>query len=315
MTRFTLGINTGFATNRFPEPEVWARIVREDLGLGHVQLVADLLNPFWPEEVIQTELARIREAVTRYEISIDSLMTSTYTRVNHFMHPHAEQREAWAAWFRRFAELAAELGARAVGSHFGILSYRDLHDPVRYRARVDEAIGHWQDLSFYAQHLGLAYVYFETMSIPREMAWTVEEARDLLNRVNERVGVPMAFCLDAGHAPHPDQRDPYRWLCDLGGDARIVHVHQTEQGHSRHWPFTEAYNGRGIIDPERVLRCLSDAGAKDVLIAFEIAHRERFEEEPKVIPELAESAAYWRKFLPEDGPWEPAAPMAREGEA
>lgn len=307
MTSFTLGINTGFATNRFPEPEVWARIVREDLGLGHVQLVADLLNPFWPEEVIRAEVARIREAVARYDITIHSLMTSTYTRVNHFMHPHAEQRRAWVAWFRRFAELAAELGAKAVGSHFGILSYRDLHDPARYRARVDEAIGHWQDLSFYAQHLGLEFIYFETMSIPREMACTIEEARDLLHRVNARAGVPMAFCLDAGHAPHPEQRDPYLWLSELGSDARIVHLHQTEQGHSRHWPFTESYNAQGIIEPERVLQCLYEAGATETLLAFEIAHRERFEEEAKVVPELAESAAYWRRYLATDGPWQPAA--------
>jgi hypothetical protein len=42
------------------------------------------------------------------------------------------------------------------------------------------------------------------------------------------------------------------------------------------------------------------------LIAFEIAHRERYEEEPKVVPELAESAAYWRRYLPADGPWCPS---------
>jgi len=45
MTKFKLGINTGFATNRFPEPEVWLRIVGKDLGLRCVQFVADLLNP------------------------------------------------------------------------------------------------------------------------------------------------------------------------------------------------------------------------------------------------------------------------------
>jgi hypothetical protein len=85
-----------------------------------------------------------------------------------------------------------------------------------------------------------------------------------------------------------------------------VHVHQTEQGHSRHWPFAEAYNAQGIIEPARVLRCLCEAGAEEVLIAFEISHRERYEEEPKVVPELAASAAYWRRCLPTDGPWRPS---------
>ena len=208
MTSFTLGINTGFAINRFPEPEEWARVVAEELRLTSVQLVADLLNPFWPAPVIESEVARIQEATGRYGISIHSLMTSAFTRVNHLLHPHLESRQAWSEWFTRFADLAVRLGARAIGSHFGILSVRDAQDPRRYRERVDEGIRRWQELSFYARDVGLEYIYFETMSIPREMAYTVAEARELFARVNERAGVPMVYCLDVGHAPHPDERDP-----------------------------------------------------------------------------------------------------------
>ena len=87
MTSFTLGINLGFATNRWPEPDVWARLVREEMGLRSVQLVADLLNPFWPDDVLDCEVERVLEATQRYGVAIHSLMTSTYTRVNHLMHP------------------------------------------------------------------------------------------------------------------------------------------------------------------------------------------------------------------------------------
>ncbi|MGC9054682.1 MAG: hypothetical protein ACP5KS_12465 [Candidatus Hydrogenedens sp.] len=41
-----LGINTGFAINRFVEPDDWTRIVSEELGLQVVQFTADLLNPW-----------------------------------------------------------------------------------------------------------------------------------------------------------------------------------------------------------------------------------------------------------------------------
>lgn len=33
MTKLTLGINASLAVNRYPEPEVWLRIVSEELGL------------------------------------------------------------------------------------------------------------------------------------------------------------------------------------------------------------------------------------------------------------------------------------------
>ncbi|MFO7919193.1 MAG: sugar phosphate isomerase/epimerase [Anaerolineae bacterium] len=304
MTSFTLGINTGFAINRYPEPEVWAPMVAEDLGLHTVQLVADLLNPFWPEAVIEAEMERILRVIEQYDIDVHSLMTSAFTRVNHFMYPFPKLRQAYADWFKRFADLAMRLGAEAVGSHFGILSVRDVKDPQRYRERVDEAVRHWQELSHHARDVGLKYIYFETMSIPREMAHTIEEARTLRARVNEDAGVPLYFCLDVGHAPHPDQRDPYLWLRELGAGSRIVHLQQTERGHSRHWPFTPTYNAVGIIEPQRVLDTLANSGAEEILLAFEISHRERYEVEPRVVPDLKASVAYWRQFLPQDGTWE-----------
>jgi len=312
MTEFTLGTNLGFATNRFPEPDEWARIVREEMGLGTVQLVADLLNPFWPEDVIEAEVERVQHACQRYRIRIHSLMTSTYTRVNHFMYPYPELRQAYVDWFKRFADLALRLGARTVGSHFGILSVHDEGDPSRHDERVSEAVRHWQELSHYAAEIGLEYIFFETMSVPREMGHTIAEAQLLLDRVNEDAGVPMRFCLDTGHAPHPDERDPYPWIEALGPESGIVHLQQTEFGHSRHWPFTDEYNAQGIIDPLRILELLNDSGAPDIFLAFEIAHREKYEVEPLVVPELAESARYWRRFLPADGPWSPDMVVAEE---
>ena len=191
MTTFSLGMNLGFATNRFPEPAEWARIVAKEFGLRQVQLVADLLNPFWPADAIEAEMARLQEAIARYGIAVHSLMTSTYTRVNHLMYPYPELRQAWDDWFRRFADLAARLGARAIGSHFGILSMRDVQDPGAYHQRVDEAVRRWQGISHCAREAGLEFIFFETMSIPREMGYTIAEARELLTRVNADAGVPM----------------------------------------------------------------------------------------------------------------------------
>jgi len=43
-----LGINLSFAVKRWPEPEAWAGIVRERLGLDQVQFTFDLLDPWRP---------------------------------------------------------------------------------------------------------------------------------------------------------------------------------------------------------------------------------------------------------------------------
>ncbi len=307
MTRFTLGTNTCFATNRWPEPEEWARLVAQEFKLRSVQLVSDLLNPLWPRDVVDAQTGRVMAAVHKYGLTIDTLMTGGFSRFNLLLAPHDEMRQMWFGWYQRFIDLASTLGARAVGSHFGGLSMRDVADPARYAARLDEAIRLWQELTFYAQSKGLEYLYFETMSIPREMGWTIAQTQELLARVNARAGVPMKLCLDVGHAPHPDERDPYPWLEQLGAQAPLVHLQQTELGHSRHWPFTSEYNARGIVEPHKVLDALAHSGADEVWLGFEVLHRERWEEEARVLPELAASAAYWREVLPEDGAEWPAA--------
>lgn len=120
--KLTLGTNLGFAINRYIEPEVWAKIVSEDLGLRSVQFVADLLNPFLPEEYLQTMEKRVVAAVKEHGISIDSMFTSVYTRVNHLMHPDEAARKIWVKWFQRFLEMGSKFGAKTLGSHFGIMT-------------------------------------------------------------------------------------------------------------------------------------------------------------------------------------------------
>jgi sugar phosphate isomerase/epimerase len=305
MTRFTLGTNLCFAINRFPEPEVWARLVGEQMGLRSVQLVSDLLHPFWPEDVLARQTTAIREATARYGVDIHSLMTGTFSRTNHLMFPQEDLRTLWLGFFRRFVDLGVALGARSIGSHFGILSVHDVSNVDRYRTRVDEAVRLWQELSIYARERGLQYLYFEPMSVPREMGNTISQAKELYERVNAHAGVPVYMCLDVGHAPHPLDRDPYAWLESLGAYAPIVHLQQTEAGYSRHWPFTPEYNTQGDVDPARVLNILADKGMDDVWLGFEIIHRERYEQESQVVPDNVASARYWRRFLPQDGDWRP----------
>ena len=56
----TFGINLGFAIKRWPQPQQWARVVRDELDLDTVQFSFDLLDPWWPEH--ESLAAKAREA-------------------------------------------------------------------------------------------------------------------------------------------------------------------------------------------------------------------------------------------------------------
>ncbi len=296
---FRLGTNLGFAINKYIEPEIWSKIVAEDLELKYVQFVADLLNPFLPKEYISSQTDRIITAVNHYGITIESLFTSAFTRVNHLMNPDEEARKIWLNWFKDFLDIGAKFGAKNLGSHFGILTFRDYDDLGRREFVIEQGVKGWQELSFYAKELGYESLIFEPMSVPREMANTVAETKTLLDRVNAHCGVPMRVCLDVGHAPHPDERDPYPWIEQLADVSPVIHLQQTVLHKSNHAPFTAEANKDGIIKGEKVMECVKKSGCTDSFFAFEISHREHFDSEFKTIGDLKESVKYWRRFIAE----------------
>lgn len=101
------------------------------------------------------------------------------------------------------------------------------------------------------------------------------------------------------------------WLRELGGYSPIIHLQQSDGKSSPHWNFTAARNEAGIINAPDVLRALKqayDAPQPDGMppLMEEIA----LTLEPFVstgadvrqdVREIAESAAYWRRYIPRDG--------------
>ena len=80
---------------------------------------------------------------------------------------------------------------------------------------------------------------------------------------------------------------------------------------SSHLPFTQANNEAGIVHPLKVLRALARSyeqpqrpgmppRCKDIYLTFEIFPHttDRLRD---ILPVLAESAKYWRQWIPEDG--------------
>ena len=296
---YRLGINLGFAINKYIEPEVWTRVVRKDLDLSYVQLVADIINPFWPADYVRDLVRRTKNSAKEYNIVIESIFTSTFTRVNHVLNPDAQARKIWLDWFKKFLDIGAELGAKNAGSHFGIMTFDTYDNPDKRKFILEEGIKAWQDLTFYARDKGYECLIFEPMSVPREMANTIEETKELLDAVNARCGVPFKVNLDVGHAPHPDQRDPYPWIEQLAAVSPVIHLQQTVLHKSNHWPFTDEYNKTGIIQRDKMMAAVKKAGCTDALFAFEISHREHWDSEFKILEELRKSAEYFRPVITE----------------
>ena len=131
---YRLGINTGFAVNRYSEPEEWIRIVGEDLELKVVQFTADMLNVDLPAKIIKNQVDRIQKTCEFYDIDISSTFTGAFTRVNHLAHPDYEIRQHWIKWFKKFVDLSVDLGCESMGSQRGRCVRGARREPVSLTA-------------------------------------------------------------------------------------------------------------------------------------------------------------------------------------
>ena len=294
--KLSLGVNLGFAINKYFEPQVWPKVVKE-MGVDRVQFVADCLHPLMPKEWVDKQIEKTLFYMQEHDVKVTSIFTSAFTRINHLMHPDEEARKIYIQFLRRLFEIGAKLGAKSGGSHFGIMTFTDYEDIDRRKFLIDEGVKNWQTVSQYAADLGFEFITFEPMSVEREMANTVGESLYLMDRVNEKASVPMRLIIDVGHAPHPDERDPYPWLEKAGKYSPIVHLQQTQLGKSMHWPFTKEYNDKGIIEGEKVIESLRKGGATECELILELSHREHRDIEPFILSDHKESIAYWKPFV------------------
>jgi D-erythrulose 1-phosphate 3-epimerase len=301
MTAFRLGINTCFAVKRWPEPEQWATIVREELGLNLVQHSLDLVDIGASDEILQAQAQAVRALCHEKGLTLDSTFTglAAYSS-NMLLDPRPEVRQHWEAWFGRAITFTAAAGAAIVGGHVGAFAVSEWRDQERRAVRWNELKQRLQRLAARAKDEGLAEIYVENLAAAREPA-TMAQIDDLLTTGDAR-RVPILLCLDVGHQCVPGttgrDRDPYAWLEAYGSRLGAVHLQQSDAVADHHWPFTAAHNAEGRIDADRVLAALEAGGATDVTLLLEIIPS--FEQDDDVVfAELVESARYWQAALEE----------------
>ncbi len=293
--KISLGIHLGFAINRFPEPEEWSRIA-SDLGVRYVQFVSGLLQPDFPEDVIENHVAKIRDCVK--ECGLKCEHTFTTPRSNFMAHPDEGTAGYWLEWLKGFALISKKIGAVSTGSLAGIYSANDLR--ARNELVFSRVVKGWHELAEYGRGIGLNYLTWEPMSVRREMGETLPEAQRIHDALNSRSAIPVKMAIDVDHgdvASHPDNTDPYSWLRQFGSESLFIHMKQSSADKSGHHPFTPEWNRKGRIFPESVIEALEEGKAKNIILFLELGWREREPHESNVLKELKQSVDYWREWV------------------
>jgi sugar phosphate isomerase/epimerase len=306
--RIHLGINTCFAVKRWPEPEQWIRIVTQELGLEYCQFSLDLVDPMLDADATRAYADEARRRAADAGLHIHSSFTglAAYSW-SHLLHPDAALRRAAVQWYERAIAFTAQLGAAGTGGHLGAFSVADAADTLRSQQLLADLREYLQALARRAAESGLDFLLFENMAVPRELGHNIQEAHWLAD-ISTEGGVPLQLCLDVGHpcALHTGTAsdDYLTWLKERWPTTPIVHLQQTDHTGDHHWPFTQEYNQRGVVEGLPVIAAIEEwrrwPETSDMYLFLEPIHP--FEaEESVVLNDLRESVRYWRAALAEIG--------------
>jgi sugar phosphate isomerase/epimerase len=298
MPSTVFGVNTCFAMKRWPEPEEWAPIAAE-MGVSHVQFSFDLADPVLGGD--NGIYRKTRETCEKHGITITSAFTGLISYAqNSLGHPDDAMRRRAQEWYRAAIDATAALGATAAGGHIGALSVGQYDDPI-VRARAIEAIvDSVRALADHAASRELDCLLWEVMPVAREFPSEIEQTEQLMASLDGQTAVPVALCLDMGHAcavgASDVDRDPYEWLRRLGAYTQVVHLQQTDGIGDRHWPFTAEFNRQGIVEPGRVVELVEGFERDTVelmlepMFAFEAA-------DEQVLSDMKESVLFWESAV------------------
>jgi len=311
MTTFELIGNNGFTTEDYPQPEIWARVLA-DAGLKRFEYFIDHLEPGLFARVIEDESEfwqATAGAIAERGLTVFSAATARISYIQNMLnHPYADMRAVAMDWSKRFVDLALKLGAPYVSGHYDCISRPDVTGNfAAARARQIEGV---IELSHYAAERGLECIFLEQMHRKQLIPYTIRGGQEILDEINARSAIPVRMHVDTGHAAHvrddpehtDEDKDPYAWLAAQYTDNRLllVHVQQTDDQASRHWPFTDEYNARGIIDAGRAIRAIESSSVAHAVLALEILYP-RGTDIGEISDGITASADYWRDALAATG--------------
>ncbi len=268
------GINLSFTVKRWVEAPVWARIVRETLGLDLVQFTYDLLDPWWPDAVRRSMAAEVRKAASDWGIQIESAFSGLANYCfDGLLHPDINGRHASLEWWKRAFDVAVEVGAKASGGPLGGMSVADASDPQRRERRYHDLLDAVEGLTQVAKAAGLERLQVECTPLAREIPYTVEQSRKFLKDLEGRCAVSVKLLIDVGHALYQPLYGPKanmpEWLNGLGRSIGAFHLQNTDFQSDSHWGWPDK---RGLFDVAAFARDVRAADLEDVPAFLEIIY-------------------------------------------
>jgi sugar phosphate isomerase/epimerase len=268
-----LGVNLSFCVKRWVTPDLWARLVRHELGLNLVQFSFDLVDPAWPDDLL-TELAEDqRRTAAAHGITLHSAFIGlAHYTYNQLLHPNPRVRDVAEAWLARAYRFASLAGISRVGGPFGAVAshFDGTEDDAIPDADYRDLVSRMMRLSEVARQHGLTELYIEPTPMRRECPWTIDQALAMLADV-AGAAVPWKLCVDWGHGTFQPLYGSYRgrmenWYQTLGSHIGAIHIQQTDFRYDRHWDFTE----QGAVDPAVAASLQRETGLEDRPVFLEV---------------------------------------------
>jgi len=268
------GINLSFAVKRWPEPAVWAKLVRETLGLNRIQFSYDLLDPWSPEPMRRKMAAEVRKAAQDFGLTIESAFSGLANYCyDGLLHPDPSARRISMEWWKRALDLAAEVGAEASGGPLGAMSVADAADPGRRERLYNELLDSVVELTRAAAAAGVKRFLVECTPLAREIPSTVSQAKQFMTDLGDRCQVPVRLLIDIGHALYQPlyglNARMVDWLSGLGSHIGAFHLQNTDFQSDSHWGWPDS---RGLFDMAGFAKDVRDAGLEDVPAHLELIY-------------------------------------------
>ena len=244
-----LGVNTRFAAKRWPRPEDWAPLVRDQLGLTVVQHCLDLVEPPLGTGSIVGPASAVRKAIVAAGLELHSTISGPGRLVGQPAAPSRPGRpQRGPVFYHRAIAFSARIGARATGGHVGAYAVADWSDPARRRKRWSGAPGGAREPRARRSARRARAFLVENRAAAREPS-TMAMLRELLDDgAPERV--PIRLALDLGHmcvaGTAGEEREPYAWLRSFATVSSVVQVQQSDAttiGTGRSHPSTTSSAG------------------------------------------------------------------------
>lgn len=264
------GLNLSFAVKRWLDPVQLADMIKHDFGIDHVQFTWDLIDPWWPQEQRDVMAKQYREAFANAGVAIDATFggLASYSYA-HLLAPARAQREAALIFFKRAADLTADMGAAVMGTPVGGMTYDEARNSVKRTERYQDMLEALRELAAYAKTKGLQEIHIEATPLITEFPHSPEVSVQMMKDL-EGTAIPVRLLVDWGHALYrpllKEAADIDLWFRECAPYIGSIHLQQTDGLWDRHWDFTK----EGMITPELIRRATKDAGLEDIMQYLEV---------------------------------------------